>query len=116
MSQPTPPHIGGILAGTPWTGGKPGITLTTPHTPMCFRPDDYDKLMKVYKCAVDRLETKYKGFRDTEYPLKSFGLDVLKHLEECGMDGVFNLVDAKQDMYNVITHHALFSLDDLRLK
>ena len=58
--------------------------------------------MRIYKRAITGLDAKYKGFRDTEYPLKTFGLDVWKHLEECGMGSVFNLVDAKGDVYNII--------------
>jgi len=119
MSQsttPISPRVGGIQAGRPWTEGKPGSAVTTPRTPMCFHPDDYDKLMKIYKTAVTGLDAKYKGFGDTEYPLKSFGLDVQKHLEECGMDGVFNLVNAKGDVYNVITQHAPFTLDNIKIQ
>ena len=86
----------GILSGMPWTGGKCGAVQAMPCTPMCFWPDDQDKLMKVYKCAAEGLETKFKGFGDTKYPLKSFGLDVLKHLEECGMKGVFHLKDVNK--------------------
>ena len=82
---------------------------------MCFRPGDYDKLMKIYKRAVNGLDAKYKGIGDTEYPLKNFELDIQKHLEECGMDGS-NLVDGKGDIYNVITHHALFTLDYIKVQ
>ena len=102
------PWVGGILSGAPWTGGKPSAVQATPHTLMCFWSDDYDTRMKVYKRAVEGLETsKFKGFGDTEYPLKSFRLDVLKHLQECGMEGVFHLEDAKQEIHNYspcITH------------
>ena len=63
---------------------------------------------------MEGLETKFKSFSDTEYPLKSFGLDVLKHLEECGIECFFCLEDAKQVIHTLITNHALLTLEDVK--
>ena len=69
--------------------------------------------MKVYKHVVQGLETKFKGFGDTKYPLNSFGFDISKHLKEDSMEVVFTL-NNKQEIHNLITHHFLFTLHDVK--
>jgi len=81
---------------------------------MCYQPTDPDEAMKVYNHAVEGLEMKFKGFGDAECTLKIFGADILYELKECGLDGMFMLNDAQNNIYSVITHHALFTLTEIR--
>ena len=108
---------------SPWAGSVKhqvalslGIAHPEPCSPMCYCPNDPDKTMTVYKHAVEGLETKFKGFGDTKYSLKSFSAVFLHHLEEWGLDGVFMLMDAQTNIHNMITQHALFPLAKIKMQ
>ena len=116
---PTPPKptVGGMIKETPRTGG-PRVKEKRhkqPRTPMCFRPEDYDKSLKIYTKCITGLEAKFKGQGDTEYSLQAFSEDVWKHLVDTGMDSVFYFVDPVDKLEkSIIQHHARFTLKDIK--
>ena len=112
------PAVGGLTkGGVPWTGGKRSLGARTgatkaPH-PYCGRPDDPDKLIKVYKACKEPLSIKYDGVDNVDYSLSLFASFVQKHLESHGMDSVFYLTDKDGVERNVIEHHPLFTIDEV---
>ena len=85
---------------------------TEPATPYCSRPEDPDKLMKVFKAAKTPLDLKYDGTENADYTLSLFAALALQHLEMHGMDSVFYF-EKEGIEYNLLTHFPLFTIADI---
>ena len=69
-STPGTPTDGGVAANrTPWTGGRRAQRNVDSMSPCCFRLENPDKLMKVYKPCTTPLATRYVGLQDADMPL-----------------------------------------------
>ena len=97
----------------PWVGGKPNMPWTglqnppTSVEPQQFRPQSVGSSSKAKHYRTNGLEKKFSRKDD----LLTFQRQVMKHLEDYGMDTITYLEDpqSSNEMVSVISDHAKFS-------
>lgn len=119
--MPTNPKMGGIVQITAteysaWTGGKPKVdwsglddaALTEYKSPNQLRPVSVYSQQKAYNVRKMGLKEKFEEGGD----LAAFQTNVLKHLQDTGMDAVAYLPNPQDptEMINVIENHSRFTV------
>jgi hypothetical protein len=118
ISTKRSPRFGGVHGSVVWIGGIPDATFSKTFnnkmkSPMCVRSGDPNFNFKLYTKRVQE-GTLSKFKRDnTEYSLMSFAHDALKHMEEHGMDSVFYMQGANDEVgtgaMQLFTYHTRFT-------
>ena len=115
VATPTAPKIGGLYMNYQWTGGKPTIDWTgtankEPESPFCFRFDDPSKQLKNYTVMTTCATQKFKR-NDTSYTLPSFLRDIIRHMDNAGMDSVFYFVNPADvtERLSILSYHSRFT-------
>ena len=88
---PTPPaNGGGVLGGIAWTGGPRFYNkITSPRSPMCYRPTDFRGLTKVHESATQGLSSKIDVTKENKVTQIAFLNSLSAYLKNHGMDSVF---------------------------
>ena len=94
-----PPRVGGTFKGVPWTGGSYINPLSSPHTIMALRPQDFKSQLKVDKICSEGLQPNQhldvEARKGSPVTLTSWVRHVKEYMEERGLDTVFRIYNYK---------------------
>lgn len=105
----TAPRVGGVIDGTPWTGGPTAPMakkLSKPKGVLCFRPLDYKSKQRQYDSLVKGLEAhqhlELTGAKDDkQISVVSWIREIRLVMETRGLDSVFRVTstDGLSELY-----------------
>lgn len=103
------PRVGGVIDGTPWTGGPTAPEakkLSKPKGILCFRPPDYKSKQRQYDSLVkgldDRKHLELTGAKDDkQFSVVSWIREIRLVMEMRGLDSVFRITstDGQSELY-----------------
>ena len=114
------PNIGDLdRDGKPWTGGEPkdknwkSTKSLRPHSGYAYR-NSVD--FRQYGARLKGIEPKF-CFKTTpaaeDMSLTAFSAEVKRHLVQHGMDSVFWIEDMQGQLHDIVTSHALYTIDNV---